>query len=144
MTRVQQLVTLHVITWPIAMSCPMSLEVYKHLVRGIAQGIFRSFDSDIINLEEWSMRPHLAGSSEYECSKLRLVAFVSSHKGEDTEDEDKLLIYLRTSSVGATEIPEIQLLPISCSDRKYEEPWSDLLDFELTYQPYIPMRCEHH
>ncbi|KAK6005304.1 hypothetical protein QM012_008083 [Aureobasidium pullulans] len=114
-----RLVTLHISTFP---SCKANLEkpIYSELLRWQSSKLFLH--------------------SPFTTSSLKLVAFGVSDKIPSRQDSNNQLIFLRSNLINADRKEESTAVPVSWALRQYIEPRSDVLDFELTRRPKMPIR----
>ncbi|KAH0168645.1 hypothetical protein KCU67_g3390, partial [Aureobasidium melanogenum] len=118
-SSLSRLVTLHISTFP---SCKANLEkpIYTELLRWQSSKLFLH--------------------TPFTTSCLKLVAFGVSDKIPSRQDSNNQLIFLRSTLTNANGKEEITAVPISWALRQYIEPRSDVLDFELTRRPKMPIR----
>ncbi|KAG9633867.1 hypothetical protein KCU64_g15634, partial [Aureobasidium melanogenum] len=114
-----RLVTLHISTFP---SCKANLEkpIYTELLRWQSSKLFLH--------------------TPFTTSCLKLVAFGVSDKITSRQDSNNQLIFLRSTLINADGKEETTAVPVGWALRQYIEPRSDVLDFELTRRPKMPIR----
>ncbi|KAI4722397.1 hypothetical protein E4T48_01272 [Aureobasidium sp. EXF-10727] len=117
-----RLVTLHISTFPTSSPLKANLEksLYTEMLRWQSSQLF-------------SYAP-------FTTSCLKLVAFGVSDKIPSRQDSNNQLIFLRSTMLNADGREEGTAVPVSWAPRQYIEPRSDVLDFELSRRPKMPIR----
>ncbi|KAH0292518.1 hypothetical protein KCU62_g1878, partial [Aureobasidium sp. EXF-3399] len=116
-----RLITLHISTFP---SCSPKVNLgramYMEMLRWQATQIFF-----------WT---------SYTASCFKIIAFGVSDRIPSRQDGNNQLIFLRSTLINADGKEEPTAVPVSWVSRQYIEPRSDVLDFELTRRPKMPIR----
>jgi hypothetical protein len=116
-----RLITLHISTFPTC-SPKVNLErsMYIEMLRWQSSQLFT-----------WT---------PFATSCLKLIAFGVSDRIPSREDSNNQLIFLRSTLINANGKEEPTAVPVGWASRQYIEPRSDVLDFELTRRPKMPIR----
>ena len=145
-TRLRDLITLHVSTWPSNKPSTQLLprNIYVHLLQGLAQRMFgsASYFTPIAPFTTGEPSPIPPSPEHYEksASKMRLLAFGISDTIFEREDSKNQSIFLRSSCVDAEGRQSVYAAPIGWCLRQYVEPRSDVLDFTLHREARPPCR----
>ena len=116
-----RLITLHISTFPTC-SHKVNLEkaVYVEILRWQATQMFF-----------WT---------PFTASRFKIIAFGVSDRIPSRQDSNNQLIFLRSTLINADGKEERTAVPVGWAARQYIEPRSDVLDFELTRRPKMPIR----
>ncbi|TIA11935.1 hypothetical protein D6C80_07154, partial [Aureobasidium pullulans] len=120
------LITLHISTFPSCSPLKANLDrsIYTELLRWQSGQLF-------LFTPFTSLPTH---------SSLKLIAFGVSDKIPSRQDSNNQLIFLRSTLTNADGREEVTAVPVSWAPRQYIEPRSDVLDYELSRRPKIPIR----
>ena len=144
----KKLITLNITTFPATNpnkphSSLLPKWVYEQLLQGLAQRLFESarcvrlLDGD---LGLTSPLPSDTATPSKPPGRLRLIAFGIADKVYECTDSKNQILYLRSKAFDGVGKEKVHATPITWRLRRFIEPCSDVLEFNLRRQTQIPCR----